>query len=50
MVSKLNASNPQHLTYQHPPLEISVLGGIRLEGLDRMRATLKVQAALLALT
>jgi histone H3/H4 len=41
--SKLDPTNPDHITYQHPPLEIAVLGGIRLEGLDRMRATLKVQ-------
>lgn len=41
--SKLDPTNPDHITYRHPPLEIAVLGGIRLEGLDRMRATLKVQ-------
>ncbi|MEM6526542.1 MAG: hypothetical protein AAF693_22310, partial [Bacteroidota bacterium] len=43
MENKLNATNPDHLTYTHPPLDIAVLGGIRLEGLDRMRVTLKVQ-------
>ncbi|MEM9300214.1 MAG: hypothetical protein AAGA64_17780 [Bacteroidota bacterium] len=42
---KLNTSNPDCLTYKHPPLEIKVLGGIRLEGLDRMRATLKIKTA-----
>lgn len=41
---RLNTSNPDHITYEHPPLEITVLGGIRLEGLDRMRATLKIKA------
>ena len=41
----LNVTNPDCLTYDHPPLAISVLGGIRLEGLDRMRATLKIKAA-----
>ena len=40
---KLNTANPDHITYEHPPVEIAVLGGIRLEGLDRMRVTLKVQ-------
>lgn len=39
----LNTTNPDHITYEHPPLEITVLGGIRLEGLDRMRATLKIK-------
>ena len=39
----LNTTNTDHITYDHPPLEITVLGGIRLEGLDRMRATLKIK-------
>jgi len=39
---KLDTTNHQHLTYKHPPLEIAVLGGIRLDGLDRMRTTLKI--------
>ncbi len=41
---QLNTTNPHHITYEHPPLAITVLGGIRLEGLDRMRATLKIKA------
>ncbi len=40
---KLNTTNPDQITYDHPPLAITVLGGIRLEGLDRMRATLKIK-------
>ncbi|MEM7107049.1 MAG: hypothetical protein AAF519_02400 [Bacteroidota bacterium] len=48
-VPKLNPTNPDHITYDHPPLQITVLGGIRLEGLDRMRVTLKVQVEHLAL-
>lgn len=39
----LNTTNPDHITYQHPPLDIAILGGIRLEGLDRMRVTLKIK-------
>ena len=39
----LDISNPDCLTYDHSPLAITVLGGIRLEGLDRMRATLKIK-------
>ena len=38
----LDTTNAEHLTYDHPPLNITVLGGIRLEGLDRMRVTLKI--------
>lgn len=41
-MEKLNVSNPQHMTYNHGILEIAVLGGIRLEGLDRLRVTLKI--------
>lgn len=46
---KLDSTNQDHLIYNHPPLDISVLGGIKLEGLDRMRVTLKVQVEHLAI-
>jgi len=49
MESKLNTTNQDHITYEHPPLDIAVLGGIRLEGLDRMRATLKIKVEHLSL-
>ena len=45
----LNTTNPDHITYECKPLAITVLGGIRLEGLDRMRVTLKIQVEHLAL-
>ena len=45
----LDTTNAEHLTYDHPPLNIAVLGGIRLEGLDRMRVTLKIEVEHLAL-
>ena len=48
-MDKLDTHNSNHFTYKHPPLDISVLGGIRLEGLDRMRVTLKVQMEHLSL-
>ncbi len=48
-MSKLNTSNPEHLCYTHEPLEIAVLGGIRLEGLDRLRTTLKIEVEGLAI-
>ena len=40
---KLDISNAQRLIYQHEILKLTVLGGIRLEGLDRMRTTLKIE-------
>ena len=46
---KLDPTNADHILYKHPPMDIAVLGGIRLEGLDRMRATLKIQVEHLSL-
>lgn len=43
MANKLNTSNEQSLTYQNDILKQTVLGGIKLEGMDRMRVTLKVE-------
>ena len=40
---KLQTSNPDQLIYENELLQLTVLGGIKLEGLDRMRSTLKVQ-------
>ncbi|MEX0812447.1 MAG: hypothetical protein WD048_09550 [Chitinophagales bacterium] len=40
---QFNPSNPEQLIYQNELLRLTVLGGIKLEGLDRMRATLKVE-------
>jgi hypothetical protein len=37
-----NQDNTDHLIYANAFFNIEVLGGIRLEGLDRMRVTLKV--------
>ena len=45
----LDTSNPDHITYQYDMISIIILGGIRLEGLDRMRVTLKIQVEHLAL-
>ena len=41
--SGLDISNPEHILYVHSGITIAVLGGIRLDGLDRMRTTLKIQ-------
>ncbi len=42
-MNKLNSDNTDQLIYANEILELTVLGGIRLEGLDRMRITVKVQ-------
>jgi len=41
-MANFNKDNPDQLIYANTILTIEVLGGIRLEGLDRMRVTLKV--------
>lgn len=43
LMNKLNASDKNQLIYQNQLLKITVLGGIRIEGLDRLRVTLKIQ-------
>ena len=40
---KVNFNNPESLIYQNEILKLTVLGGIKLEGLDRLRATLKIE-------
>jgi len=40
---KFNFTNPESLIYQNELLKLTVLGGIKLEGLDRMRSTLKIE-------
>ena len=42
-MNKLQIENPDQLIYENDILELTVLGGIKLEGLDRMRVTLKLQ-------
>jgi predicted transcriptional regulator len=45
----LDTTNADHLLYRNGMLDIAILGGIRLEGLDRMRVTLKIQIEHLAI-
>lgn len=40
---KLKTSNTDQLIYENDILQLTVLGGIKLEGLDRMRITVKIQ-------
>lgn len=42
MKNNINTENPNQLIYENKLLHIAVLGGIRLEGLDRLRVTLKI--------
>lgn len=43
--SNFEIRNAEHLLYDDELLSIAVLGGIRLDGLDRMRCTLKLTSA-----
>lgn len=43
-MNNLNTQNPNQLEYTNKLIKIAVLGGIRLDGLDRMRVTLKIQS------
>ena len=39
---ELNTDNPEYYTWQYEQLQIAILGGMKIEGLDRLRVTLKV--------
>jgi DNA primase/DNA-binding MarR family transcriptional regulator len=41
--TRLNTATPELLTYDGGILQITILGGIKLTGLDRLRVTLKVE-------
>jgi hypothetical protein len=43
MSTQLNTENHEEMYYENALLKQSVLGGIKLEGLDRMRVTLKIE-------
>jgi predicted transcriptional regulator len=40
---KININNPEAITYQTEETTYTILGGIRLEGLDRLRVTIKIE-------
>jgi hypothetical protein len=40
---KINITNPEAITYITSEIGYTILGGIRLEGLDRLRVTIKVE-------
>jgi len=44
MQKNFNITNPDCMEYQNADLNISVMGGVKLNGLDRLRVTLKVES------
>lgn len=45
----LDTSNPAYFTFTYEQLQFGVLGGLRVEGLERMRVTLKIEYKLQAI-
>jgi beta-hydroxyacyl-ACP dehydratase FabZ len=43
MEQKLNTTNQEAMTYTTEEIAYTILGGIRLEGLDRLRVTIKIE-------
>jgi predicted transcriptional regulator len=43
MELKINVANPEAITYQTDELGFTILGGIRIDGLDRLRVTMKIE-------
>jgi len=43
MANKFKVENAEQLIYENEILQLTVLGGIKIEGLDRMRITVKLQ-------
>lgn len=41
--TKINTANPEAITYNTEEITYTILGGIRLEGLDRLRITIKIE-------
>lgn len=41
--NQINTDNPEAITYNTEELGYTILGGIRLEGLDRLRVTIKIE-------
>lgn len=43
MQQPINTTNPEAITYNTEEIAYTILGGIRLEGLDRLRVTIKIE-------
>jgi len=48
MTVKLNSDNREYITWHYEQVSFGLLGGLRIEGLERMRVTLKVEYKQLA--
>ena len=48
MTNQLNTTNPQNLTMNYESLLFTIMGGIKLEGLHQLRATLRIEHKLRA--
>ena len=48
MLTALKTENREYITWQNQELNFGLLGGVRIEGLERMRVTLKVEYKLQA--
>ena len=42
-MAELNISNPNAMIYQTEELGFTILGGIRMDGLDRLRVTIRIE-------
>jgi hypothetical protein len=43
MATTLNTDNREYITWQYEQLHFGLLGGLKIEGLERMRVTLKLE-------
>ncbi|AEV99203.1 hypothetical protein Niako_2870 [Niastella koreensis GR20-10] len=43
MATALSTENREYITWQYQELNFALLGGLKIEGLERMRVTLKVE-------
>jgi hypothetical protein len=43
MAAQLHIIDPQQIEYENDLLKLCILGGVKLEGLDRLRVTLRVE-------
>jgi hypothetical protein len=41
-MADLDKDNPECLIWKHGQVQVSILGGVRIDGLDRMKVTVKV--------
>ncbi len=41
-MGQLNTSNPESISWEYEQLDFTLLGGVKLEGLDRLRVTIKI--------